>query len=263
MEGRRYATGTTDVDFDLYRVYSPLIRAAARAVGKPTQRHEAGDTYNAVAVADGTVRTGTVSLQPPGVTAARRWRFTDGDSWSPTVHPVRGIGITLKPHVGTPPAFPVDAAIDLETTIAPGLGDPTVELSLIFPWETGSSHGMTVEDVLLDELAGEADPDEGFLREVLGFTSDYLPGAASPGWELFIQPNVLDIDPSPNEGAPWWAQASEHTVLWIRASSPGRLAVAVHVVDRSDPDLAAVSTVIAIERAADETITVLYSDADD
>ena len=111
---------------------------------------------------------------------------------------------------------------------------------------------MRIEDVLRDELAGEGDPDEGFLREVLGFTSDYLPGAASPGWELFIQPNVLDIDPSPNEGAPWWAQASENTVLWVRANSPGRLAVAVHVVDRSDPDPAAVSTVIAIERAADE-----------
>ena len=67
MEGRRYATGTTDLDFDLYRVYSPLVRAAARAFGKPTQRHEAGDTYHAVAVADGTVRTGTVPSSPPAL----------------------------------------------------------------------------------------------------------------------------------------------------------------------------------------------------
>lgn len=262
MEGRHYPTGTAPKSFDLYRVHTPVIGAAARAVGRPGQEHEAGDTYDVTAVDAETVRTATVPLQPAGVLGARRWRFTDNTWWSPTIRTVRGIGLSLKGHVNTPPGFPVDAGIEVKTTLAPGLGDPTVDLSLILPWETGSPHGLTVRDVLRDEVTSSGDVADAFLDEVLGFMADYLPDS-NPGWEVFIQPDVLEIAPSLGDTGPVWVEASETTVLWVRANSPGQLAMAVHAVDRNDPEQRAVSSVIAIERAADGTITVLYTDADD
>ena len=260
MEGRRYTAGTP-ASFDMYRVYSPLVAAAARAAGKSPRRHEAGDTYDTEPVDDHTVRTSRIPLQPPGFMATHRWCFTDGEHWSAVIRSVRGIDLRVKLHAATPPGFPVDGGVEVEATLAPGLGDPTVDLSLVLPWETGSPHGMTVSDVLRDELTFGDDVDEALLADTLAFAQDFLPETPLPGWELFIQPDVLELEPGPADSPGWWPAPSARTALWIRAEGPGRLALAVHAAVRDGAGEDAVSSVVAIERAEDHTIAVLYDDA--
>lgn len=123
MEGRRYDALPLPGSFNLYRVYSPIMRAAARAVGKPPYK-QPGDVYGAVVVGSNTARTEQFPLAP-GFWSTQRWRFTDpSGNWSTLVRTARFSDIRLKGHVDTPPGFPVGLAVDAEVTVPTGLDDP-------------------------------------------------------------------------------------------------------------------------------------------
>lgn len=252
MEGSPY-TAPPEY-FYLWRMFSPVIASASRERGNQGGKHLDGDKDHPEPVEGkpGKVRSRPFAL---GVrfTGTHRWRFTDGSDWSPTIRTVRFAAVRPRAGLRTPAVLPVDAELGVEIEIPAGLKDPTVELSVLRTWPT-SEGAVTVEDILQEEIAGEdGEFDEELYHATLKLLDPYLAKENPQGWEVWIDPDRLEVAPG---------QAATAR-LRIHAGEPAGVALAISAVDVDDPEAQAHSDVFVVKYDEDRKGSLLYADEAD
>lgn len=250
MEGRRFDVAMPG-RFDLLRLYSPSIAAAARALGRAPWKHLEGDTWDAKPIGAHSVRTDALPLKATRFTGTHRWRFADPSTGlsSPVVRTARFIDVRIRGLVGPPATLPVEAKIGVEATVPTSLGDPTVALALLLPWGTAASRGVTLRDVVREELTSDPGELEGELYEtVMSDIGRYMPKQPPDGWISEPSPRVLEVKP----GRPRRAKVS------IALPVETGVALAVAATDLENEKRRGVSDVVVLERGVDGSYALLY-----
>jgi hypothetical protein len=124
MEGRGYID-VPPAEFDLLRVYSPLVGSVARHIlRRHGWKHLDGDSWPAALVGSGACRTDAFRLKTARFTGTHRWRFADRSDRtkgkalrSYEVRTARFAALGFKGNIGTPPTAPLDAKVSGEVTV--------------------------------------------------------------------------------------------------------------------------------------------------
>lgn len=250
MLGRRYGTSRPG-QFDLLRVYSPMVRAGARAAGRPQFTQRARDVWTAHMVGKDEARSDPLSLQASRFSGTQRWRFTDRTDFSSVVRTTRFADVFVRGRVRTTEHLPGVLEIEAGVTVPTGLNDPVLALSLVLPGEAMGDGRETVEDILLQELTDDGELDDRLYEAVRNLNADSLRSGAAAGWEFGLSDERIDVDPG----------STARVRIRVAARESGALAFAVQALGLGDArGERAVSNVVVVEGDRLGAMTLRYAE---